>query len=150
MQAGENSTLLEVEAGVIVLRLNSSEPERQLALDEVRDELVAAWDAQQRATSPAGGTVSLSGLERSRSSVSDSFGKLDSTEVVQAIFAMAPGQQQAISASNGDAYAVELREVVPGDVEDTVGMSAFLTKLARQQAGRALGEWAQSNAQVER
>ena len=63
---------------------------------------------------------------------------------------MAPGQQQAIAALNGDAYAVELREVVPGDLEDTVGMGAFLTSQARQQSGRALGEWAQSNAQVER
>ena len=29
-------------------------------------------------------------------------------------------------------------------------MGAFLTSQARQQSGRALGEWAQSNAQVER
>ena len=151
VQAGENSTLLEVEAGVIVLRLNSSEPERQLALDEVRDELVAAWEAQQRAQQAQQAAQSaladLSAVEaqlvtRSESSIP--------AEVVQAIFAMAPGQQQAISASNGDAYAVELREVVPGGLEDTVGMSAFLTSQARQQAGRALGEWAQSNAQVER
>ena len=69
MQAGENSTLLEVEAGVINDGLNSSEPERQLALDEVRDELVSAWEAQQRAEQAQQAAQCVGGFEGARSSV---------------------------------------------------------------------------------
>ena len=151
VQAGENSTLLELDEGVLVLRMAQSEPARQLSLDEVREELVAAWEAKTRAE------LAADEAQQAVSGLSDvdavSVGRADDAlpaEVLQAIFALPQGQADIITADNGDAFAVVVNQITPGEVDDVDGMQAFLASQARQAAGRALGEWATSNAAIER
>ena len=69
---------------------------------------------------------------------------------MQKIFALPVGQRQVVQAATGDAYALEVVSVTAGAVEDAEGMQAFLASQARQAAGTQLGQWAQSQAVVER
>lgn len=151
VQAGENSTLLEIDEGVLVIRLRDSEPARQLSLDEVREDLVTAWQESQRSTLAADAAEQLlSDLSGSDEvSVGRTSDELPSA-VVRQIFAMSQGSARVLSDTNGDAFAVKLVSAQPGSVEDTTGMQAFLASQARQQAGSALGQWASAKAQVER
>ena len=151
VQAGENSTLLELEQGALVLRLRDSEPARQLALDEVRESLIELWTAQQQAeAAQTAAQARLSDLtDVQAQSIGRAFDALPS-DVVQNIFALPVAQRQVVQAATGDAYALEVVSVTAGAVEDTEGMQAFLASQARQAAGTQLGQWAQSQAVVER
>lgn len=151
VQAGENSTLLEIDEGVLVIRLRDSEPARQLSVQEVRDELVVAWESSEQARLAAAAAQDLiAGLSSSDQVSLTRTGDELPTSVIQQVYAMAPGDAQVLADSNGDAYAVKFISAEAGDLDDTVGMQAFLASQARQQAGRALGEWASAQAEVER
>ena len=151
VQAGENSALVELDEGVVVLRLRDFEPARQLSLDEVRDQLTLVWQAERRAQQAADlaqqRLADLSGAESLElTRTSDAL----PSEIVLAAFALAQGQPSVVSANNGDAYALEVTAVEQGEMSDPEGMQAFLASQARQAAGRALGSWAAGNARVER
>ena len=151
VQAGENSALVELDEGVVVLRMRDFEPARQLSLDEVRDQLTLVWQAERRAQQAADlaqpRLADLSGAESLElTRTSDAL----PSEIVLAVFALAQGQPSVVSANNGDAYALEVTAVEQGEMSDPEGMQAFLASQARQAAGRALGSWAAGNARVER
>ena len=151
VQAGENSALVELDEGVVVLRMRDFEPARQLSLDEVRDQLAVVWQAERRAQQAADlaqqRLADLSGAESLElTRTSDAL----PSEIVLAAFALAQGQPSVVSANNGDAYALEVIAVEQGEMSDPEGMQAFLASQARQAAGRALGSWAAGNARVER
>ncbi|MGB0966272.1 MAG: SurA N-terminal domain-containing protein [Litorivicinus sp.] len=151
VQAGENSALVELDEGVVVLRMRDFEPARQLSLDEVRDQLAVVWQAERRAQQAADlaqqRLADLSGAESLElTRTSDAL----PSEIVLAAFALAQGQPSVVSANNGDAYALEVTAIEQGEMSDPEGMQAFLASQARQAAGRALGSWAAGNARVER
>ena len=151
VQAGENSPLLEVDEGAVVLRVRDSEPARQLSLDEVKDQVSQRWVAQRQADAARElASASVDSLQDAEQVVLGRTADQWPVEVVQAVFAMPTGQSQTLQANNGDAYAVLLESVEPGSSDDTAGMVAFLASQARQAAGTDLGEWAQFKARIER
>ena len=113
--------------------------------------MIELWTAQQQAeAAQTAAQARLSDLtDVQAQSIERAFDALPS-DVVQNIFALPVAQRQVVQAATGDAYALEVVSVTAGAVEDAEGMQAFLASQARQAAGTKLGQWAQSQAVVER
>lgn len=151
LEQGENSSLLEIDAGVLVLRVADRIDPRLQSLEEVRDQLVTRWQAEQRAAAAAAAAkealVTLSGDTQT-------FGRVATDGVPQAlvnqIFAMPRGGRDVLVLESGDAWAVELVSVSQGESSDAASMAEFLASQQARQSQAALGTWAQANATVER
>ena len=151
LERGENSSLLEIDAGVLVLRVVDRVEPRTQSLSEVRDELVRVWSAKARSDAA---TAAADLLLPQLSGEPVTLGRVASNELpqplVNQIFAMPRNSTEVIVLDSGDAWAVELISVAQGEGSDAESMSGFLASQHARQSQAALGNWARDNATVER
>lgn len=119
LEQGENSSLLETDDGILVLRVKERIAPRQRSLDEVRDELVTAWQQNRRATLAAEqAEAQLSGLVSLEAMTINRAGNVGVPQaLVNRLYGVPRGSQEVVQLDNGDAYAVQVVEVTAGDRE---------------------------------
>ncbi|WP_420550601.1 SurA N-terminal domain-containing protein [Litorivicinus lipolyticus] len=151
LERGENSSLLEIDAGVLVLRVVDRVEPRTQTLNEVRDELVRVWSAKARSDAA---TAAAELLLTQLSGEPLTLGRVASNDLpqplVNQIFAMPRNSTDVIVLDSGDAWAVELISVAQGEGSDAESMRGFLASQYARQSQAALGNWARENATVER
>ncbi|MHC0053018.1 peptidyl-prolyl cis-trans isomerase [Actibacterium sp. D379-3] len=149
-QQGDFPEVADLEdGGIFALRVDAENPAQLRPLDDVRDDAVAGWQAQEtirqlsekaaslKALLDAGDAIETLGLTV-ETAEAVTRGGVAPPELTETVFALPAGAGAIVPAETGAVYLVQVTAVLAADADDQ--SAAFLKGALEQQAGQGIAQ----------